>query len=88
MSFLAVFPLIGTALLSFAGWPGHFSRRREPDVSFRLFRTRRGILAELRAEPEPFVPTVHRTRRFLSNPLVLFFILLTAGLMAKPFLQA
>lgn len=53
-----------------------------------LVKHRRGILAELRAEPEPFVPTEHRTRRFLSNPLVLFFILLTAGLMARPFLQA
>ncbi len=53
-----------------------------------LAKHRREIFAELCAEPEPFVPVEHRVRRFLSNPLVLIFMICMAGLLAQPFLQA
>ena len=53
-----------------------------------LAKRRREIFAELRAEPEPFVPVKHRIRRFLSNPLVLIFMICMAGLLAQPFLRA
>lgn len=55
---------------------------------FVLAKHRREIFAELRAEPEPFVSVEHRVRRFLSNPLVLLFMICMAGLLAQPFLQA
>lgn len=52
-----------------------------------LAKHRRKIFAELRTETESFVPVEHRARRFLSNPLVLIFLICMAGLLAQPFLR-